>query len=56
MRIGVLRPGLAPARVARRVSTEDIGPTLAALAGVQPTEPVTGQVLPEILAAGRASR
>jgi hypothetical protein len=42
-----LVPGTAPQRVARRVTTEDIGPTLAALAGVQPTEPVTGRVLRE---------
>jgi hypothetical protein len=54
--IAVLRPGLAPARVTRRVSTEDIGPTLAALAGVRPTEPVTGRVLQEILDARPTSR
>jgi hypothetical protein len=34
--------------VARRVTTEDIGPTFAALAAVRPTEPVTGRVLPEV--------
>jgi arylsulfatase A-like enzyme len=45
----VLRTGLAPARVTRRVTTEDIGPTLAALAGVRPSEPVTGAVLKEIV-------
>jgi arylsulfatase A-like enzyme len=41
--------GLAPRRVSRKVTTEDIGPTFAALAGVRPTEPVTGRVLPEIV-------
>ncbi|HEX5632099.1 MAG TPA: alkaline phosphatase family protein, partial [Gemmatimonadales bacterium] len=46
-------PGIAPRRVARRVTTEDVGPTLAALAGVRPTEPVTGKVLPEV--AGRTT-
>ncbi len=40
--------GLAPRRIARKVTTEDIGPTFAALAGVRPTEPVSGRVLPEI--------
>lgn len=43
-----LRPGLAPRKVSRRVTTEDIGPTLAALAGTRPTEPVTGKVLIEV--------
>lgn len=43
-----LVPGRTATRVARRVTTEDIGPTLAALAGVPPTEPVTGKALPEV--------
>lgn len=46
-------PGIAPRRVARKVTTEDIGPTFAALAGVKPTEPVTGRVLPEIVPGAR---
>jgi arylsulfatase A-like enzyme len=54
--LAVLRPGVAPARVTRRVTTEDIGPTLAALAGVRPSEAVTGQVLPEIVKARTTSR
>ena len=54
--IAVLAPGLSARRVSRRVTTEDIGPTLAALAGVRPTEPVTGQVLPEIIDARTSSR
>lgn len=45
--------GLAPRRVSRRVTTEDIGPTFAALAGVSPTEPVTGRALPEAIPHGR---
>ncbi len=40
--------GVKAQRVSRRVTTEDIGPTFGALAGVRPTEPVTGRVLPEI--------
>lgn len=44
----IMAPGLAPARVARRVTTEDLGPTLAVLAGVRPTEAVTGTPLPEV--------
>jgi hypothetical protein len=52
----VLRPGVSPARVTRRVTTEDIGPTLAALAGVRPGEPVTGQVLTEVIDARTTSR
>jgi hypothetical protein len=54
--LAVLRPGVAPARVTRRVTTEDIGPTLAKLAGVRPGEPVTGQVLKEIIDARAKSR
>lgn len=42
-------PGLSAQRIARKVTTEDIGPTFAAIAGVKPTEPVTGRVLPEIV-------
>jgi predicted AlkP superfamily pyrophosphatase or phosphodiesterase len=40
--------GIKGRRVTRRVTTEDIGPTFAALAGVRPTEPVTGRALAEI--------
>jgi len=54
--LAFLVPGAAPARVTRRVITEDIGPTLAALAGVRPTEPVTGQVLREVTATRSAAR
>ncbi len=43
-----LGPGVRAQRVGRRVTTEDIGPTFAALAGVKPTEPVTGKPLPEV--------
>jgi len=40
--------GLRPARPRRFVSTTDIGPTLAALLGIRPTERVDGQVLTEV--------
>ena len=43
-----LGAGLPPRRITRKVATEDIGPTFAALAGVRPTEAVTGRVLSEI--------
>ena len=46
---------LERARPSRVASTTDIGPTLAALLGVSPTEPVTGKVLPEVVPP-RASR
>ncbi len=45
--------GIPARRVTRPVTSEDVGPTLAALLGVRPTEPVTGRVLPEV-AGGRA--
>jgi arylsulfatase A-like enzyme len=41
--------GIPALRLARAVSTVDIGPTLAALIGVAPTEPVDGRVLDEVL-------
>jgi type I phosphodiesterase/nucleotide pyrophosphatase len=41
--------GLAGGRPTRVASTTDIGPTLAALLGIRPTEPVTGMVLPEVV-------
>ena len=41
-------PGLTARRVSRKVTSEDIGPTFAALAGVRPTESVTGRVLSEV--------
>ncbi len=42
-------PGIAARHVERPVSTVDIGPTLAALIGVTPTEPVDGAALHEVL-------
>ncbi len=48
-----LRPGVPGRRIARRVTTEDIGPTLAALARVKPTERLTGKVLVEVIGADR---
>ena len=40
--------GLPARRTTRTVSTTDIAPTLAALLGVTPSEPVSGVVLPEL--------
>jgi hypothetical protein len=42
-------PGIPAQRIERRVSTVDIGPTLAAFIAVAPTEPVDGRVLDEVL-------
>lgn len=42
-------PGIVARRYDRRVPAEDIGPTLAALIGVTPTEPVDGRPLPEVV-------
>ncbi len=41
-------PGI-PAQRLEPVSTVDIGPTLATLIGVDPTEPIDGRVLPEVV-------
>jgi len=41
--------GIAAQRIGRPVSTVDIAPTLAAVLGVRPTEPLDGRVLPEVL-------
>ena len=51
--IAVLAPGLRLRRVTRPVRTVDIGPTLAALLGIAPTEPVDGRVLGEVIGGGR---
>ncbi len=54
-----LVPGATPQHPIRPVNTVDIAPTLAALLGIKPTEPLDGVVLPEVLAhptiAGRRS-
>jgi predicted AlkP superfamily pyrophosphatase or phosphodiesterase len=42
-------PGVRSAVVTRTVRTVDIAPTLAAVLGVKPTQPVEGVVLPEIV-------
>jgi len=41
--------GIPAQRIERRVSTVNIAPTLAALLGVSPTEPLDGRVLREVL-------
>jgi predicted AlkP superfamily pyrophosphatase or phosphodiesterase len=46
----VIAPGLKPRRDERVVRTVDIAPTLAALLGIQPMEPLDGHPLPGILA------
>jgi hypothetical protein len=47
-------PGIVAGTHDRRIRTMDIGPTLAALLGVRPTEPVEGVVLEEVV--GRRDR
>jgi Type I phosphodiesterase / nucleotide pyrophosphatase len=42
-------PGTPPARVERTVRTVDIAPTLAAVLGIKPTQPVEGVALPEVV-------
>lgn len=44
-----LVPGATPQHPTRPVNTVDIAPTLAALLGIKPTEPLDGVVLPEAL-------
>lgn len=46
-------PGLAPARPSRVIRTVDIAPTLAALLGIVPTEPLDGVPLPELVGSRR---
>jgi len=41
-------PGLMPGKH-QRARTVDIGPTIAALLGIRPTEAVEGRVLPEVV-------
>ena len=51
--IAFMGPGIAPGIHERPVRTVDIAPTLAALLGLRPLEPVDGQVLSEIVPASR---
>ena len=48
--------GIRAGRFPQRVSVVDLAPTLAALLGVEPTEPVQGRVLREALATRRGTR
>ncbi len=50
--IAFMGPGITAARSARAARTIDIGPTLAALLGIRPTEVVEGIVLPEVVGGG----
>lgn len=47
--IAFMGPGITASRSARAARTIDIGPTLAALLGIKPTEVVEGMVLPEVV-------
>jgi hypothetical protein len=47
--VAFLGPGIAARRFGDTVSTTDIGPTLAALLGVKPSERVDGRVLPQVV-------
>jgi hypothetical protein len=47
--IAFLGPGVRPATIHRPVRTVDIAPTLAALLGLRPSEPLDGEALSEIL-------
>ncbi|HEV2750065.1 MAG TPA: alkaline phosphatase family protein [Gemmatimonadales bacterium] len=49
-------PGIAAQRVERPASTVDIAPTLAALLGISPTEPLDGRVLREVVKARVSTR
>ncbi len=49
----ILAPRVPPRRVIRTIGVVDIAPTLAALIGVRPTEPLDGRVLPEVVSPRR---
>lgn len=51
--IAFLGAGIPAARSDRRVATVDIAPTVAALIGVRPTEPLDGAILREVVGAVR---
>jgi arylsulfatase A-like enzyme len=51
--IAFLGAGIPAARFDRVIATVDIAPTLAALLGIEPTEPLDGRVAPEITGAQR---
>jgi predicted AlkP superfamily pyrophosphatase or phosphodiesterase len=50
--VAFLGSGIAPQRYDHVIATVDIAPTLAALLGIEPTEPLDGEVLPQIVRAG----
>lgn len=47
--IVIVAPGVAPRRVDRPVGVVDLAPTLAALVGITPTEPLDGRPLAEVV-------
>lgn len=49
-------PGVAPRRIARPVDVVDLGPTLAHLLGIRPTEPLDGSPLRELAGPRRSRR
>ena len=48
-------PGIVPRRVDRPVRTVDIAPTLAAYLGLEPTEPLDGVVLREVIGSAKGA-
>ena len=52
--IAFLGPGIRPGRYPRAAATVEIAPTIAALLGVRPLEPLDGGVMPEIVGSAAA--
>jgi len=49
----ILAPGVSPRRITRTIGVVDLAPTIAALIGVRPTQPLDGRVLPEVVSPRR---
>jgi predicted AlkP superfamily pyrophosphatase or phosphodiesterase len=49
----IMAPGVPPQRIERPVEVVDLAPTIAALIGVTPTEPLDGRIIPEIVSSRR---
>lgn len=54
--IAFVVPGVSPRTLERPLETVDVAPTLAALAGIAPTEPVDGRPAAEVLDAARKAQ